>query len=130
MTDGTVTFTYRDRSDGDRRKAETLAAGEFIRRFLLHVLPKSYVRIRHFGFLAGRSKACDLPRCRELLGVPRELPEPAEKSVRDLMLELTGIDLAACPCCRCGTMRAVGELPRALRPGPDAAVPAEAPDTS
>lgn len=125
---GAVTFTYRDRADGDRRKSETLAASEFIRRFLLHVLPKSYVRIRHFGFLAARAKGRDLARCRELLGVQPPAPQPDEKTARELMLELTGVDLAACPCCGRGAMSIVAELPRA--PGPDVIAPPEAPDTS
>ncbi len=90
------------------------------------------MRIRHFGFLAARAKRRDLARCRELLGVQPPAPQPDEKTARELMLELTGVDLAACPCCRRGTMSIVAELPRALGPGLDVAtpVPSEAPDTS
>src|SRR5947209_6423426 len=53
---GEVTFTYRDRKDKDRLKSMPLDAQEFIRRFLLHVLPDGFMRLRHFGFLANRAK--------------------------------------------------------------------------
>ena len=60
-------LSYRDRKDGDRKKTMTLDAHEFIRRFLLHVLPDGFMRIRHFGFLANRSKKQALAQCRKLL---------------------------------------------------------------
>jgi hypothetical protein len=63
---GQVTLSYRDRRDGDRKKTMTLEAHEFIRRFLLHVLPDGFMRIRHFGFLANRAKKHSLPLCRKL----------------------------------------------------------------
>jgi hypothetical protein len=110
VEDDRVTFRYRDRSDGDKLKQSTLPAHEFIRRFLLHALPKGYVRIRHFGFLASRSKAGNLARCRVLLGLPEEAPRPPKKTAQELMLELTGVDLSQCPCCNQGTMRIVAEL--------------------
>ncbi len=106
----TVTFAYRDRADGNQRKTMKLPAEEFIRRFLLHVLPKGYMRIRHFGFLAGPNRKRDLARCRELLGLEAQPPEPEKMSTEELVLELTGIDLTACPCCRHGRMRKVTEL--------------------
>ena len=106
-----VTFHYRDRADGNRRKRCTVTAEEFIRRFLLHVLPKSYCRIRHFGFLASRAKGRGLARCRELLGLPPEIPKPPERSTGERMLELTGVDLTRCPCCQNGTMHLVADLP-------------------
>ena len=65
---GQVTFTYRDRKDKDRLKSMALDAQEFIRRFLLHVLPDGFMRIGHFGFLANRAKKYALPQCRKLLG--------------------------------------------------------------
>jgi hypothetical protein len=88
----------------------TLDAQEFIRRFLLHVLPDGFMRIRHFGFLANRSKKHALPQCRKLLGVNPALPEIPKQSTHDLMLELTGIDLSRCPRCHNGTMIVVAEL--------------------
>jgi hypothetical protein len=96
--DGEVRFTYRDRSDGDRRKIASLPAEEFIRRFLLHVLPSGFMRIRHYGFLANRAKKICLAQCREQLGAP--VPEPAEaKTVADWIRDLTGIDITRCPHC-------------------------------
>src|SRR5712691_1495771 len=93
-----VTFSYRDRKNGNRARTMTLPADEFIRRFLLHVLPNGFMRIRHFGFLANRSRKQKLHRCRVLLGL--EQPSPvARKSARQLMLETTGVDLSRCPAC-------------------------------
>src|SRR3972149_7202973 len=81
-------------------------------RFLLHVPPDGFMRIRHFGFLANRTKKHNLSPCQELLGLNPALPEVPKKSPQDLMLELTGIDLSRCPSCKQGTMRIVAELPR------------------
>jgi len=111
LENGQVTFTYRDRKDKDRLKSMPLDAQEFIRRFLLHVLPDGFMRIRHFGFLANRTKKHALPQCRKLLGLNPALPEIPKKSSHDLLLELTGIDLSRCPRCQKGTMIVVGELP-------------------
>jgi hypothetical protein len=74
-----VTFSYRDRKDGNRTRTMTLHADEFIRRFLLHVLPAGFMRIRHFGFLANRSRKQKLNRCRGLLDLTP--PSPTEKSL-------------------------------------------------
>jgi hypothetical protein len=75
VENGEVTLSYRDRRDKDRKKSMTLDAQEFIRRFLLHVLPDGFMRIRHFGFFANRSKKHTLPQCRKLLGLNPALPE-------------------------------------------------------
>ena len=109
---GEVTFTYRDRKDKDRKKTLTLPGEEFIRRFLLHVLPDGFMRIRHFGFLANRTKKHALPQCRKLLGLNPALPQIPKRSAHDLLRELTGIDLSRCPRCQKGTMIVVGDLPR------------------
>jgi len=94
-----VRFKYRDRRDRDRIKIKSLVASEFIRRFLLHVLPTGLMRIRHFGFLASRCKASMLAQCRQGLGVP-EPQTQQPKTAAQWMLALTGIDIEACP--RCG----------------------------
>lgn len=112
LENGQVTFTYRDRKDGDRKKTMTLDADEFIRRFLLHVLPDRFMRIRHFGFLSNRAKKLALPQCRKLLGLNPSLPQISKKSAQQLLHELTGLDLSRCPRCHNGTMLLVGELPR------------------
>jgi hypothetical protein len=105
-----VTLSYRDRKDGDRKKIITLEAHEFIRRFLLHVLPDGFMRIRHFGFLANRSKKQALAQCRKLLDCDPALPQSPILSAKDLLLKITGIDLSRCPCCHAGTMITVGDL--------------------
>lgn len=110
VADGIVTFSYRDRRDANKRKSMSLDASEFIRRFLLHAVPSSFMRVRHFGFLANRRKKTCLSRCRELLGLAADIPRSDHKSTADLALELTGVDLRLCPCCRSDRMRTVAEI--------------------
>jgi len=110
---GQVEFTYRDRRDGDQVKTLPLSASEFIRRFLLHVIPRGFKRVRHFGLLANGCKRRKLARCRELLGLDPERPEPVARTAREWMVLLTGEDPARCPQCGVGTLRAVEELPPA-----------------
>ena len=110
VENGLVTLSYRDRKDGDRKKTMTLEAQEFIRRFVLHVLPDGFMRIRHFGFLANRSKKQTLAQCRKLLDVVPPLPRSVNLSAEDLLLKITGIDLSRCPCCQKGTMITVADL--------------------
>jgi hypothetical protein len=105
-----VTFSYRDRKDQNRKKTMTLDAHEFIRRFLLHVIPKGFVRVRHFGFLANRSKGL-LAKCRQLLDLSPTVPKLPTKSVHELMLQLTGIDITRCPLCQKGTLVFLANLP-------------------
>jgi hypothetical protein len=112
VEDEEVTLSYRDRKDGNRKKTIPLKAHEFIRRFLLHVLPEGFMRIRHFGFLANRSKKQMLTQCRKLLKLAPALPQIPKQSALDLLRELTGVDLTRCPSCQKGTMIVVGELPR------------------
>ena len=112
VENGRVTLTYRDRKDGDRKKTMILEAQEFIRRFLLHILPDGFMRIRHFGFLANRSKKQALTQCRKLLDLDPALPQSPKESAKDLLLRITGIELSRCPSCHNGTMIVVGELPR------------------
>jgi Putative transposase/Transposase zinc-binding domain len=111
VKDGQVSFAYRDRRDGDRLKSMTLEAEEFIRRFLLHVLPQGFMRIRHFGFLSNRSKKQNQSRCRQLLGLPTIVPQTLPNSTPALLLELTGIDRSRCPSCKRGTMVVTRQLP-------------------
>src|SRR6266496_2620940 len=92
-----------------------LQVDEFMRRFLLHVLPAGFMRIRHFGFLANRSRKLKLARCRVLLDLEQP-PSTSKKSARQLMLEVTGSDLARCPACHVGTLVLLAHLP-ALAPG-------------
>jgi hypothetical protein len=124
IADDQVTFTYHDRRDGNRRKELTISAGEFLRRFLLHVTPSGLCRIRHYGFLSNRCKEQQLPRCRALLG---QVPPPnmaVPLDVVALLLRFTGIDVTRCPRCQQGTLVAVERVPatppsRAQRAAPD-----------
>ncbi len=101
-----VTFTYRDSADHDKVKRMSLDAFEFIRRFLLHILPDGFMKIRHFGILSNRNRKTKLARCKTLLGVkPECFPESNQpESWSDLFMRLTGIDLSVCPACGKGRM--------------------------
>ena len=112
VTGGMVTFTYRDRKDGNRKKEATLSSCEFIRRFLLHVLPGSYTRIRHFGFLANRNRKVNIACVKSLLGVSSDDNERKEQSIQELMLETTGKDILKCPRCKTGNMTLDHLIPR------------------
>ena len=92
-----VSFRWRDYAHGGKKKVMTLSTDEFLRRFLLHVLPKGLVRIRHFGFFANRRRQTALARCRELLGTATI----AERS------EAT--NLSRCPACS-GTMLVIERI--------------------
>ena len=111
LDDGIVRFRWRDYADGDRLKVMALEAEEFIRRFLLHVVPDGFVRIRHFGLLANRTRHAKLARCRRLLAQPPAPAPPATESVRALMLRLTGLDIERCPVCQRGRLRVTEILP-------------------
>jgi Putative transposase/Transposase zinc-binding domain len=111
VADGKVAFIYRD----PKRKSVrimTLAAEEFIRRFLLHVLPKSFMKIRYFGFLAHRNKKQAIPFLRKLINPKAKLPEKIKETVAQMMLRLTGIELTLCPGCGKGRMIKVRDLPK------------------
>jgi hypothetical protein len=93
FADGQVTFRWRDSAHGNEQKLLTLSLDEFLRRFLLHVLPKGFVRIRYFGLLANRRRSTLLPLCFHRLGsAPQPQPEPSTAR--------GGQDLRLCP--RCG----------------------------
>ena len=98
--DGQVRFSYRDRRDADCRKITRLPAVEFLRRFLAHVLPNGFMRIRHYGLLANRGKHERLDHVRRLLGTPG--PAAADsppQTAADWMRLLLDIDIDRCPCC-------------------------------
>ena len=117
LKDGKVTFTYKNR-ETKKMQTTTVEAVEFIRRFLLHVLPKGFMRIRHYGFLANRCKRENLSKCRQFLEVSHELCESAKKSIQQLMLEVTGVDISQCPKCKKGTMKKRGDLPQRFGDNP------------
>lgn len=110
--EGKVTFRWKDYRHSNRQKLMTLRAEEFIRRFLLHVLPKGFQRIRQYGFLSNRSRREKLARCRRLLGVEEQKAEPAAASEDYLgrYEAVTGISLVTCPVCQLGRMRRIEEI--------------------
>ena len=103
---GKVTFRWRDYGDGNKNKQMSLEAFEFIRRFLLHILPNNFVKIRHYGLLSNRNRKTKLRRCQKILGsIPNEKQQSTEsESWERLLFELTGIDPRICPCCKKGRM--------------------------
>lgn len=106
MDDGTVTFRYRDYRDGNQVKQMSLEAFEFIRRFLLHILPDNFVKIRYYGLFNNRNRKAKIRLCKEVLGAytgdEQELTAP--ESWEELFARLTGIDPRICPCCGKGRM--------------------------
>ena len=90
-------------------------ASSSLNNFLEALRTDGFMRIRHFGFLANRTKKQALSRCRELLGLNPLLPKIPDSSTQDILRELTGVDLSRCPACKKGTMVVVAELPK-LRP--------------
>ena len=94
FADGQVTFRWRDSAHNNEQKLMTLALDEFLRRFLLHLLPEGFVRIRNFGFLANRKRATNLPLCFQLLGAAATLPTEQDSSDTN-----NATDLWRCPKC-------------------------------
>jgi hypothetical protein len=94
-----VRFTFRNRQQGDRVEVAQLEVHTFIERFLRHVLPSGFVRVRHYGLLANRCKAATLPVCRQALGQGEPPPPPEPQSVAQWMQRWTGIDITRCPAC-------------------------------
>lgn len=121
LADGIVRFRWKDYADGDRLKVMALDAEEFIRRFLLHVVPTGFVRIRHFGLLANRTRQAKLARSRALLALPPAPVGRPPESVPALMLRLTGIDITRCAVCQQGRLRRTEIL--APLPSPPRLVP-------
>jgi hypothetical protein len=115
LDDEIVRFRWKDYADGDRVKVMALDADEFIRRFLLHIVPDGFVRIRHFGLLANRTRRAKLARCRELLAPSPAPAAPPRESVPALMLRLTGLDITRCAVCQQGQLRRT----EILAPTPD-----------
>jgi hypothetical protein len=112
-----VSFTAKNRK---KQKIDTITitAVEFIRRFLLHSLPRGFVRIRHYGFLANRNRNENLNIIRELMGFSNH-SEKEVASIEEMMLQLTGVDITVCPCCTKGKMQFFAEISkgRARPPG-------------
>jgi len=120
-----VTFSWWNRRNENRKRSKTLEGVKFLKRFMLHVLPKGYMRIRYFGFMGGSMRKRNLETCRRLLNVepqPKPVPEGKseqeqsskprrEKSTEELFLDVTGRPIDLCPRCRKGRMIRVCVLP-------------------
>jgi hypothetical protein len=113
LADGRVSFLWKDYRHHDRPKVMTLEAGEFIRRFLLHVLPDGFHRIRHYGYLANGHRLAKLAGCRRLLALPEPAQPVRAADYRERYQQLTGRSLDLCPCCG-GRMIEIGIIPRAV----------------
>ena len=108
FADGQVSFSWKDYLRVGKTKIMTLAAHEFMRRFLLHTVPDGLHRIRHVGFLANGHRTAKLALCRALLAAIKPEPPPPE-GYRERHRRLTGHDLAVCPDCG-GPMQERGPL--------------------
>lgn len=104
LENGKVTFTYRDRSDENKAKQLTVNAEEFIRRYLLHILPSGFMKIRYFGFLANTNKKECIPLIQQLINPDLKITEKVTESIQEMMLRLTGTDISHCPECGKGKM--------------------------
>jgi len=120
--DGHVTFRWKDYKHPAATKTMTLEADEFIRRFLLHVPPDGFKRIRSYGWLANRHRTARLATCRQLLGVQAPAAAPAEpgEDYRDRYQRLTGRSLRDCPVCGKGHMLRIEDMPGSLPRAPPA----------
>ena len=109
---GDVSCLWRDYADQNRQKIMTLKAEEFIRRFLLHVLPSRFVRIRHFGLLANRKRKNTIALCRKILGDDNTVTQPdtPKETWQEQLLRICGIDVTRCPVCQKGRMCRVALL--------------------
>lgn len=117
LSDGRVSFSWKDNADGGAKKVMTLDACEFIRRFLMHVLPEKFVKIRYYGLLGNRMREKHLGKCRTLLGAVRRESsvDTSSESCRELLLRVRGFDVAKCPFCKKGVFEIIRSLP--LPPG-------------
>jgi putative transposase/transposase-like zinc-binding protein len=131
VEDGRVFFRWKDYAQGNQQKVMALEAVEFIRRFLLHVVPSGFVRIRHYGLMGNRVRAGNLARCRALMGVGQgsgtggAAPPPREPQPSG---QVDAVARTLCPACGQGHMVLVGKLEPVRSGGPEAEV--EVADTS
>jgi predicted Zn-ribbon and HTH transcriptional regulator len=113
LEDDQLTFSYKDYSQGGRVRQMTLPVEEFIRRFLLHILPHRFVRIRYYGLFANRHRESELARCRTLLGAEPPAPKSQEgEDWQSVFLRVTGKDPTLCPECGRGHLHVVQALAR------------------
>jgi len=112
VDDKGITFRIKNYKDEGKTSTMTLAPAEFIRRFLMHVLPKGFVKIRHYGILSNRTKKVKLKICRNLLKRNYQKPRLEGLSAVEIILELFGIDVYKCPCCSGKNFKPFMSLPK------------------
>ena len=110
LADGRVSFRWKDYAHGGRQGIMTLDSVEFVRRFLMHVLPSGFVRVRHYRLLANRHRQEKLARCRELLGMAATTPTDVDP-VKSPVPETTVTPTRVCPQCGSGRMVVIAEMP-------------------
>jgi len=112
LSDGQITFSYRDRKAGDLKRVMSLPVKEFLSRFSQHILPRSFVKIRHYGIFSSRIKKEKLVLVRTALNQPQQ--QKQEKlTLEEVILKTTGKDITVCPCCKEGMMRVIKIIPPA-----------------
>lgn len=116
VNEHTVTITVKDRKHNNQKKTVTLPGVEFIRRFLLHVLPKGFVKIRHYGLLANCNKNTKLERSRQLTNSPVRKAQLEGLTPTDMILVLTGKDVTKCPICGKGNLVMLHSFARSASP--------------
>lgn len=105
VNEDTVTISIKDHKEAGKRKETSLDGAEFIRRFLMHVLPKGFVKIRHYGILANRNKKTKLELCRKLSFSPTYKPKYEGLTTVEILCLLVGKDVTVCPVCREGKLK-------------------------
>lgn len=117
LADGRVRFSWRDRAHGNVLKTAELPAEDFITRFLYHILPPGFQKIRYYGWLAARNKTRTLAAIRHSLGAPPPTPPPKETAA-ERILRLTGIDVRCCPACGAAALSYLSRLEPQSTRGP------------
>lgn len=112
LSDGRVTFSYRDRKAGDIKRVMSLPVKEFLYLFSQHILPRGFVKIRHYGIFSTRIKKEKLALVRTALNQPKQQKQK-KLTLEEVILKTTGKDITLCACCKEGMMRVIKIIPPA-----------------
>jgi hypothetical protein len=112
--DAHVTFSVRRKDNSDRPGTVTLTGLEFVRRFLMHILPSGFVKVRSYGIMANINKKTKLELCRKLTNSPIQVPQFEGLNNYEVACILTGRDILLCPVCKVGMLREIGSLKEAV----------------
>lgn len=113
-----VSFQWKDYKDGSKQKLMKLTPEEFIRRFLLHVLPNGFCKIRYYGIYAHRNNKGALMQCKKAMGIKKQTPSLSDKTWQDMLKILSGIDVMICPHCKKGNMELHSQINGGKQPAP------------